>query len=42
MPFVLLRTVAATPRETEARRLAELQAQGVNVPDVLGTAMPRW
>lgn len=24
-------------RETEARRLAELQAQGVNVPDVLGT-----
>lgn len=24
-------------RETEARRLAELHAQGVNVPDVLGT-----
>lgn len=24
-------------RETEARRLGELQAQGVNVPDVLGT-----
>jgi tRNA A-37 threonylcarbamoyl transferase component Bud32 len=36
-PCARRRTAVVMPRETEARRLGELQAQGVNVPDVLGT-----